>query len=150
MTGWRLGWLVMPQHMVRSVEKLAQNLYIAPSTVSQQAALAAFTPESLAICEARRNEFQTRRDLLLPGLRQLGFNIATEPQGAFYIYAGIGALDTDSHRLASRLLNEANVAATPGLDFGQNAPDRHMRFAYTTSMEQLALGLERMNRLFGQ
>ncbi|MEW6513581.1 MAG: pyridoxal phosphate-dependent aminotransferase [Pseudomonadota bacterium] len=149
MTGWRLGWLVLPPHMVRNVEKLAQNLYIAPSTVSQHAALAALTPESLAICEARREEFQARRDLLLPGLRRLGFDIATEPRGAFYIYAGIGALDTDSYRLAGRLLNEANVAATPGLDFGQNAPERHMRFAYTTSAEQLALGLERMGQLLG-
>jgi len=148
MTGWRLGWLVLPPHMVRNVEKLAQNLYIAPSTISQHAALAAFTPEALAICEARREEFQVRRDLLLPGLRRLGFDIATEPQGAFYIYAGIGALGTDSNRLAGRLLNEASVAATPGLDFGLNAPDRHMRFAYTTGAEQLALGLERMSRLF--
>jgi aspartate/methionine/tyrosine aminotransferase len=150
MTGWRLGWLVVPQRLVRNVEKLAQNLYIAPSTVSQQAALAAFTPASLAICEARREEFQARRDLLLPGLRRLGFDIATEPQGAFYIYAGIGSLGADSYRLADRLLNEANVAATPGLDFGLNAPDRHMRFAYTTSAEQLALGLERMDQLFGR
>lgn len=149
MTGWRLGWLVLPPHMVRNVEKLAQNLYIAPSTVAQHAALAAFTPATLALCEARRAEFQARRDLLLPGLRRLGFDIATEPKGAFYIYAGIADLDTDSHRLAGRLLNEAGVAATPGLDFGNNAPGRHMRFAYTTSAAQLARGLERMTSLFG-
>ncbi len=149
MTGWRLGWLVLPPHMVRNVEKLAQNLYIAPSTVAQYAALAAFTPATLALCEARRAEFQARRDLLLPGLRRLGFDIATEPKGAFYIYAGIADLDDDSHRLAGRLLNEAGVAATPGLDFGNNAPGRHMRFAYTTSAAQLALGLERMTGLFG-
>jgi aspartate/methionine/tyrosine aminotransferase len=147
MTGWRLGWLVVPPHMVRDIEKLAQNLYIAPSTLAQQAVLAAFTPETLAICETQRMEFKARRDLLLPGLRQIGFDITVEPKGAFYIYAGIGELDTDSNRLAGRLLNEAGVAATPGLDFGANAPGRHMRFAYTTSTEQLALGIERMSAL---
>jgi len=149
MTGWRLGWLVLPQCMMRNVEKLAQNLYIAPSTIAQHAALAALTPDTLAICETRRKEFQARRDLLLPGLRRLGFDIATEPQGAFYIYADIGDLDSDSGRLAGRLLKDAGVAATPGLDFGSNAPGRHMRFAYTTSTEQLALGLERMAILLG-
>jgi len=150
MTGWRLGWLVVPPGMVRNIEKLAQNLYIAPSTLAQQAVLAAFTPETLAICEARRKEFQARRDLLLPGLRRIGFDITVEPRGAFYIYAGIGNLDSDSYRLAERLLEQAGVAATPGLDFGTNAPGRHMRFAYTTSSEQLALGLERMARYFGK
>jgi aspartate/methionine/tyrosine aminotransferase len=148
MTGWRLGWLVVPPHMIRNIEKLAQNLYIAPSTVAQQAALAAFTPETLALCEVRRAEFQGRRDLLLPGLRQLGFDIAVEPKGAFYIYAGIGALDSDSNHLASRLLEQAGVAATPGLDFGNNGPSQHMRFAYTTGADQLALGLERMSAMF--
>ena len=147
MTGWRLGWLVVPPRMVRNIEKLAQNLYIAPSTVAQHAAVAAFAPESLAICETRRAEFASRRDLLLPGLKRLGFDIATEPKGAFYVYAGIGNLDTDSHRLAGRLLNDAGVAATPGLDFGHNAPHRHMRFAYTTGTEQLASGLDRMAAL---
>ena len=150
MTGWRLGWLVVPPGMVRNIEKLAQNLYIAPSTLAQQAVLAAFTPETLAICEARRQEFQARRDLLLPGLRRMGFDIAVEPRGAFYIYAGIGNLESDSYRLAERLLEQAGVAATPGLDFGSNAPGRHMRFAYTTGSEQLALGLERMARYFGK
>lgn len=147
MTGWRLGWMVVPLPLVRAVEKLAQNLYIAPSTLAQQAVLAAFTPETLAICETRRMEFAARRDLLLPGLRQIGFDIAVEPRGAFYIYAGIGKLDTDSYRLADRLLNEAGVAATPGLDFGDHAPERHMRFAYTTGAARLALGLERMSAL---
>jgi aspartate/methionine/tyrosine aminotransferase len=149
MTGWRLGWLVVPPRMVRDIEKLAQNLYIAPSTLAQQAVLAAFTPETLAICEARRMEFKARRDLLLPGLRKLGFDIAVEPKGAFYIYAGIGDLDNDSYRLAGRLLEQAGVAATPGLDFGNNAPSRHMRFAYTVAAEKLATGLERMTRFFG-
>lgn len=150
MTGWRLGWLVVPASLVRAIEKLAQNLYIAPSTIAQQAALAAFTSETLSICEARRKEFQARRDLLLPALDELGFEIIAEPKGAFYIYAGIGRLATDSHSLAMRLLEEAGVAATPGMDFGDNAPGRHMRFAYTTSAARLAVGIERMARMLSK
>ena len=150
MTGWRLGWLAAPDDLVPAIERLAQNLYIAPSTIAQYAALAAFTPETLAICEARREEFRSRRDLLLPALRRLGFRIATEPAGAFYIYADIGGLETDSQRLALRLLNDAGIAATPGLDFGVNAPERHMRFAYTTSAARLAVGIERIERFFSK
>jgi len=147
MTGWRLGWLVVPPSMVRDIEKLAQNLYIAPSTPAQYAALAAFAPETIAILETRRAAFRKRRDLLLPGLRKLGFHIDNEPRGAFYIYAGIGDLDADSTRLATRLIEQAGVAATPGLDFGENAPQRHMRFAYTVGEERLAEGLVRMGHL---
>jgi aspartate/methionine/tyrosine aminotransferase len=149
MTGWRLGWLVLPPRMVRAIEKLAQNLFIAPSAPAQHAVLAAFTPETLAICEARRAEFKARRDLLLPGLRKIGFDIAVEPRGAFYIYAGLGDLDKDSYALAGKLIEQAGVAATPGLDFGGNAPERHMRFAYTVATEKLATGLERLTRFFG-
>ncbi|MDO9601983.1 MAG: pyridoxal phosphate-dependent aminotransferase, partial [Rhodocyclaceae bacterium] len=122
MTGWRLGWLVVPAHLVRAIEKLAQNLYIAPSAPAQHAALAAFAPETIAILEARREEFRARRDLLLPGLRKLGFRVGSEPQGAFYIYADSSALDRNSQALAGKLIEQAGVAATPGLDFGANAP----------------------------
>jgi len=149
MTGWRLGWLVLPPRMVRSVEKLAQNLYIAPSTPAQHAALAAFTPETVAILESRREAFRRRRDLLLPGLSRLGFDIKAEPRGAFYVYADIGSLGRDSAALARHLLEEAGVAATPGLDFGTHAPQRHMRFAYTIAEDRLAEGLARMAHLFG-
>jgi histidinol-phosphate/aromatic aminotransferase/cobyric acid decarboxylase-like protein len=107
MTGWRLGWLVAPQRYVREIEKLAQNLYIAPSTVAQHAALAAFRPETTAILEARREEFSRRRDFLLPGLRKLGFKIAAEPQGAFYIYA-------DSSGTGRRQLRTRPAAAYQG------------------------------------
>jgi aspartate/methionine/tyrosine aminotransferase len=150
MTGWRLGWLVVPPGLVRDVEKLAQNLFIAPSTPAQHAALAAFSPSTIAILEQRRAEFRTRRDHLLPGLRQLGFSIAAEPQGAFYIYADIGALAQDSYVLAETLLQKAGVATTPGLDFGDNAPQHHMRFAYTIAESQLMTGLERMAKCFRQ
>jgi aspartate/methionine/tyrosine aminotransferase len=150
MTGWRLGWLVVPPQMVRDVEKLAQNLYIAPSTPAQHAALAAFEPETLAILEERRAAFRARRDLLLPGLRKLGFRIDAEPQGAFYIYADIDKLGEDSFELAGKLIEHAGVACTPGLDFGTNAPERHMRFAYTVANEKLAEGLARLARYFSQ
>src|ERR1019366_6850510 len=89
MTGWRLGWLVVPEGYVREVEKLAQNLFISPSAPAQHAALAAFTAETIAILEARRHQFQRRRDVLLPGLRRLGFRVPVEPNGAFYVYADI-------------------------------------------------------------
>ncbi|RLJ63807.1 pyridoxal phosphate-dependent aminotransferase [Sulfurisoma sediminicola] len=148
MTGWRLGWLVLPPSMVRDVEKLAQNIFISPSAPAQHAALAAFSPETTIILEARRAEFRARRDLLLPGLRELGFRVDAEPQGAFYIYADIGTLGEDSHALAGRLIEEAGVAATPGLDFGTNAPQRHMRFAYTVGTDKLSEGLARMRSLF--
>jgi aspartate/methionine/tyrosine aminotransferase len=148
MTGWRLGWLVLPPGLVREVEKLAQNLYIAPSTPAQHAALAAFAPETIAILEARRTEFGQRRDLLLPGLKRLGFRISAEPKGAFYIYADIGNLGRDSFSLAEKLITEVGVAATPGLDFGTHAPEQHMRFAYTVAGEKLAAGLDRLERFF--
>ena len=144
MTGWRLGWLVAPQRYVREIEKLAQNLYIAPSTVAQHAALAAFGPETTTILESRRREFCLRRDLLLPGLRSLGFGISAEPQGAFYVYANSAALAEDSFELAEQLLIKAGVAATPGLDFGSNAPQDHMRFAYTIDRSQIEEGLARV------
>jgi aspartate/methionine/tyrosine aminotransferase len=147
MTGWRLGWLVAPRHYVREIEKLAQNLYIAPSTVAQHAALAAFLPETTAILEARRHEFSLRRDLLLPGLRALGFKVAAEPQGAFYVYADSSGLAADSFQLAKQLLTVAGVAATPGLDFGSRAPQHHMRFAYTIDRERIEEGLVRMAAL---
>jgi aspartate/methionine/tyrosine aminotransferase len=144
MTGWRLGWLVAPTGYVREIEKLAQNIYIAPSTVSQHAALAAFDPAAITILEARRQEFSIRRDVLMTGLRALGFKIAAEPHGAFYVYADSRGLAADSFILAGQLLNTAGVAATPGVDFGNNAPQFHMRFAYTTNLAMIREGLARM------
>ncbi|PKO55811.1 MAG: aminotransferase, partial [Betaproteobacteria bacterium HGW-Betaproteobacteria-19] len=144
MTGWRLGWLVAPQGYVREIEKLAQHFFISPSTPAQHAALAAFEPATIEILEARRHEFATRRDTLLPALREIGFNMATEPQGAFYIYADVSALTDDSEQFARHLIEEAGVALTPGLDFGHHHPRKHLRIAYTTRCERLLEAAERI------
>ncbi len=147
MTGWRLGWLVVPQSHVREIEKLAQNVFICASAPAQYAALAAFLPGTLEVLEARRAEFQRRRDFMVPALRSLGFSVPVVPQGAFYIYAGCERLAGDSWEFAMRLLDEAGVAITPGLDFGTNRPERHVRIAYTRSMEELEEGVERIARV---
>ena len=147
MTGWRLGWLVAPEAYVRDIEKLAQHFFISPSTPAQHAALAAFAPATVAILEERRHEFAERRNALLPALRDIGFQFATEPQGAFYLYADISGIAEDSQSLARRLIEEAGVATTPGVDFGDNAPERHLRIAYTTSTERLLEAAERIARV---
>jgi aspartate/methionine/tyrosine aminotransferase len=150
MTGWRLGWLVVPPEYVRAVEKLAQHFFISASTPAQHAALAAFDPTTLAILEARRHEFAERRTTLLPALRDIGFTVASEPHGAFYIYADISAFAEDSEELAWRLLENTGVATTPGLDFGDNAPRKHLRIAYTTSKERLLEAAERLRAALHQ
>ena len=146
MTGWRLRWLVAPEDYIDAVEKLAQNLFLAASTPAQYAALAAFTPATAAIFEARRREYLARRDFLLPALRELGFHIPVTPDGAFYLYADCGRFTDDSHGFALRLLEETGVAITPGIDFGNHLPHRHVRFAYTNAIPQLAEGVERLRR----
>lgn len=144
MTGWRLGWLVAPEAGVGAAEKLAQNLFLAASTPAQYAALAAFTPKAAAIFAERRREFQARRDFLLPALRELGFEIPITPDGAFYLYADCGRFTDDSQAFALHLLENAGVAITPGLDFGDHQPNRHVRFAYTNAILCLAEGVERL------
>lgn len=150
MTGWRLGWMVIPEAYVRDVEKLAQNLVLCPSTPAQYAALAAFAPDTIAILEARRAEFRRRRDFLAPALEAIGFRVTARPEGAFYLYCDCSDLADDSFTLARDLLEKAGVAATPGLDFGSNAPEKHIRFAYTTGIPRLAEAVERLGRYFGR
>jgi aspartate/methionine/tyrosine aminotransferase len=145
MTGWRLGWLVAPQSMIRDIDKLAQNVFLAPATISQHAALAAFNSETLQVLEQRRTEFQCRRDYLLPQLRQLGFDIPINPEGAFYFYADCSRFTRDSYEFCESLLQEAGVAITPGVDFGHYLPQSHVRFAYTTSMANLQEGVKRLS-----
>ena len=146
MTGWRLGWMVVPAGWTEVAEKLMQNLFINASTPAQYAAMACFTPEAEAIFESRREAFRERRDFLLPALRELGFHIPGNPAGAFYLYADVSALCDDSEDLARGLLEEAGVAVTPGLDFERTAPERHLRFAYTTDQTRLAEAVERIEQ----
>lgn len=147
MTGWRLGWLVCPESAVTVVDKLAQNLFLSPPALSQDAALAAFEPESLAELERRRSIFQARRDYLLEALQRLGFRIPVPPRGAFYVYADCSALGADALSLAERFLEEAGVAVTPGIDFGQQETSHFLRFAYTTDLERLAEAVRRLQRV---
>lgn len=148
MTGWRLGWLVVPEGYTEVMDRLAQNLFLAAPTMSQYAALAAFEQNTLDILEQRRQTFEQRRNVLLPALRSLGFEIPISPQGAFYLYANCSKLlnDTipDSMALSRFLLKEAGVAMTPGLDFGSYHADLHCRFAYTTEEEKLLMAVEKM------
>jgi len=154
MTGWRLGWLVVPEGYTEVMDKLAQNLYLAAPTMSQYAALAAFEPRTLAILEQRRQVLEQRRNALLPALQELGFRIPVTPQGAFYLYADCSALLNDklqdSMALSRYLLTEAGVAITPGLDFGEFQADKHCRFAYTTSEQRLLQAVEKMSQALGR
>lgn len=146
MTGWRLGWLVAPEEAVAEMEKIAQNLFISPATLSQHAALAAFEPETIDILEQRRSAFALRRDRLVAGLRELGFGIPRMPEGAFYVYADASHLTDDSFAWCWSLLEEDHVAVTPGADFGCNQPERYIRFSYTTGLDRIELALERLRQ----
>ena len=154
MTGWRLGWLVVPEALVPVFEKLAQNLFICAPTIAQHAALACFRDDALAIFEERRLEFQRRRDFLVPALRDLGFTVPVMPDGAFYVYADISTLQHrhagDSTAFAKAVLEEAHVAIVPGDDFGFAAPARHVRFSYATKYERIEEAVQRLARLLGK
>jgi len=150
MTGWRLGWLIAPEPYVDAIERLAQNIFLAAPTMAQYAALAAFEPEAMQILEARREAFRARRDYLMPALQQLGFEITTKPQGAFYLYADCSRFTGDSHAFVLDILEKAGVAITPGCDFGDYRSRQHVRFAYTTSIENLRDGVGRLKGYLAQ
>ena len=137
MTGWRLGWLVVPPELVAPIEKLAQNLYICPSTIAQHAALACFEPESLAEYERRRESFRARRDFVVPALNALGLTVPVLPDGAFYAWADCSAHADSSWGLCEQLMQSAHVALTPGRDFGPAAADRYLRLSFATSLPLL-------------
>lgn len=150
MTGWRLGWLVAPEACMPAVDKLAQNLFISPSDLAQQAALEAFHPDTLALLEQRRDAFKAQRDFLLPALRELGFDIPVTPEGAFYIYANCSRLTDDSYKFCWDLLEKAGVAVAPGIDFGTNQAARHVRFSYPKPIPVLEEGVERLRKYLKQ
>jgi aspartate/methionine/tyrosine aminotransferase len=143
MTGWRLGWVVLPARAVREFEKLAQHLFISAPAAAQHAAVAAFSAESISILEKRRAEFAARRDFLLPALKGAGLSVPAEPKGAFYVYADCRG---DSRRFTRELLETEAVAATPGIDFGANGTDRFVRFAYTRALSDLEEAAARIRR----
>lgn len=146
MTGWRVGWLVVPDNFVEAAEKLAQNIFISTPTHSQYAALASFGVDNMAELERRRLEFKARRDFLYENLLRLGFKIACKPEGAFYIYADCSPFTDDSFEFCRRLLEQQGVAVTPGRDFGVYKADQHIRFAYTASIDRMAVALKRLER----
>ena len=146
MTGWRLGWAVVPPELVPALERLAQNYYICAPTPAQIAALACFTPESLAVCEARKREFAERRALVLDGLRAIGLPVPVPPDGAFYVYIDVSATGMDSMQFCEQALQHAHVALTPGHDFGPAQGGRHVRLSYAANRDDLAEGLARLGR----
>jgi aspartate/methionine/tyrosine aminotransferase len=147
MTGWRLGWLVVPEALVAPIEKLAQNLYICPSTVAQHAALACFEPESIAEYERRRSEFRARRDFVVPALNALGLRVPVLPDGAFYAWADCSAYSASSWDFCFDLMRRAHVAITPGRDFGRAGVERFVRLSYASSMAQLHEAMARLRRV---
>jgi aspartate/methionine/tyrosine aminotransferase len=146
MTGWRLGWAVVPDELVPAMERLAQNYYICASTPAQMAALACFTPASIAVCEARRHEFAERRALVLQGLEAIGLPVPVRPDGAFYVYIDVSSTGLDAMQFCERSLDEAHVALTPGHDFGTSDAARYVRLSYAASKEDLQEGLTRLGR----
>lgn len=144
MTGWRLGWIVVPEDYVETATKLAQNLYISASSIAQYAAIAAFSDEAHAIFEERRQAFQQRRDFTAAALMDIGFKIPKSIQGAFYVYADISKFSDDSESFCRTLIEDHGVAMTPGTDFGDHQCHRYVRIAFTTSMDDLKLGIQRL------
>jgi aspartate/methionine/tyrosine aminotransferase len=152
MTGWRLGWLVVPPAMVATMEKLSQNLFICASALAQHAALACFEPATLAIYESRRLEIGRRRDFIVPALRSLGFEVPVVPDGAFYVYADTRHVEHpaagDSNALTRSMLHDAGVVLVPGTDFGFHAPQDYIRLSYATAYSQLEEAVQRLGALF--
>ena len=153
MTGWRLGWLVVPEALLAPMERLAQNLFICASAIAQHAALACFETESLSLYEARREQFKARRDFFVPALQSAGLQVPVMPDGAFYAWADCSALCqrlglSGSWDLAFELMRRVGVAATPGRDFGQHGTEQHIRFSTASSMAQLEDAAQRLRRLW--
>jgi aspartate/methionine/tyrosine aminotransferase len=150
MTGWRLGWLVVPERIVPQLEKLAQNLFICPSSVAQYAALACFSDEAIAIYEDRKAELKRRRDFVVPALCALGFKVPVLPDGAFYVYADCSQFSDDADQFTRDVLNQAGVVIVPGLDFGPATAHQYVRISYATSMENLQEAISRIGHFLGK
>ena len=144
MTGWRLGWAVLPEPLVPAFERLAMHYFLSASAPAQQAALAAFTPESLALCEQRRAELAVRRALVLDALERIGLPVPAIPDGAFYVYFDVSGTGLSAWEFCRRALAETHVALTPGTDFGAHTADSHVRLSYAASRDELREGLRRL------
>ena len=147
MTGWRLGWLVLPPALVAPVEKLAQNLYICASSIAQHAALACFADESIAEYERRRTEFRRRRDVVVPALQAMGLAVPVMPDGAFYAWADCSRFGPSSWDFCFDMMKRAHVALTPGRDFGPHAADRYLRLSFASALPELEEALQRLARV---
>ncbi|MFT4042931.1 MAG: aminotransferase class I/II-fold pyridoxal phosphate-dependent enzyme [Gordonia sp. (in: high G+C Gram-positive bacteria)] len=146
LTGWRLGWCILPEDLVEPVERLAQNYYVCPPAPAQYAALSCFTPESLAVCEDRRREFAARRPLVLDGLAAIGLDVPVVPDGAFYVYIDVTSTGLSAWDFCAQALSQAHVALTPGKDFGEQGAERYVRLSYAASTADLTEGIERLGK----
>jgi aspartate/methionine/tyrosine aminotransferase len=148
MTGWRIGWMVLPEPLVRAVERIGQSLYISPPELSQLAATAAFAAtEELEVVKER---YRLNRELLMRRLPELGFRLAAPMDGAFYAYCDVSGLTNDSMEFARRMLAEAHVAATPGRDFDPFEGHRFMRLSYAGSLDEMVEATDRIGRWLGR
>ena len=150
MTGWRLGWLVVPPYAIEAAERLAQNIYLSAPSMAQHAALKAFEPAVEAECFARRDELRARRDYLAPKLEELGLPLLAQPDGAFYLYADMSAYGDDAVAWCDRLLEETGVAITPGIDFGGATENSAVRVAYTAEVGVLEEAVGRLAGFIGR
>ena len=144
MTGWRLGWCVVPEQAIDVIERLAQNYYICPSTLAQKAALQCFTSSSIAVCESRRAKLIARKKLVLAGLQKCGLAVPVHPDGAFYVYIDVSSTGLSAMNFCERVLQEAHVALTPGNDFGEHQGDHYVRLSFASGEAELEQGLNRL------
>jgi aspartate/methionine/tyrosine aminotransferase len=148
MTGWRLGWMVGPQDIMAAMERLSQNLFISPSGLAQQAAVAAFTPDALSIAEDYRLRTRAQAEYVLPALEAIGFRLPVRPDGAFYGYFDVSSLAADSHTLCGALCDDIGVLMAPGRDFTEQSPERMLRVSFPKPLPTLKEGVSRLEGYF--
>ncbi|MFZ3148443.1 MAG: pyridoxal phosphate-dependent aminotransferase [Methanothrix sp.] len=144
MTGYRLGYLIAPDRFIRPIQKMQQNFFICAGSLAQRAGIAALQ-ETVADVAEMKQIYNQRRKFMIKRLKEMGFSITVEPTGAFYVFANARAFSGDSYRLAFDILEKAHVGVTPGIDFGQNG-EGYLRFSYANSLENIAGGLDRIER----
>lgn len=149
MTGWRLGWAVVPEEMAGVAERLAQNFYICPPTAAQIAALECFTPDTQAVAQERRAILRRRREVVLDGLARIGLPVPVLPDGAFYVYVDVSGTGLTASQFCDRALTQAHVALTPGKDFGVEDAEQYVRLSYATDEDELAVGIARLGEFVG-